>query len=273
MTRLAAGDTVGGWKLARKLGRGGTGTVYEASHESRPGRFAVKVLALDDRAVPEGRGMFERERHLLAAVAHPNVVRLVDSGTVDTSSYLVMELVEGETLRARLARGRLTGRALARAGTELCSALAAIHAAGILHRDLTPSNLMLRDDALIVLDFGLARVVGDATVTASRGIRMSLAYAPPERYQGEPQTIASDVYQAGLVLFEMATGRRVFPDEDPSRLATAHLLERVPSARALVPDLPPLIERLFDRALRKKPGERYADARALLEDWSFLLPS
>src|SRR5205085_12364842 len=113
------------------------GTVYEAAHADRPGRFAVKVLALDGGA--EGQGLFERERHLLAAVKHPHVVRLVDSGTEAGASYLVMELIEGETLRARLDRGRLPRPLLARAGSELLSALSAIHAAGILHRDLTPS--------------------------------------------------------------------------------------------------------------------------------------
>lgn len=283
MTRLAPGDSVGGWILTRKLGRGGTGTVYEATHPERAGRFAVKVLALADRGPTDGRALFERERHLLAAVEHPHVVRLLDSGTDGRASYLVMDLIEGETLRARLDRGRLPRALLIRTGRELLAALSAIHAAGILHRDLTPSNLMLKDERnkespdrsptppLVVLDFGLARVVGDATVTASRGIRLSLAYAPPERFQGQPQDKQSDLYQAGLVLFEMATGRRPFPDDDPGRLATAHLLKPPPSAYALAPDLPPLLDRVFERALRKKPRERYASAEALREDWEFLL--
>lgn len=271
MTRLSAGDRLGGWLLTKKLGRGGTGTVYEAAHADRPGRHAVKVLALDGEHAVEGQRLFERERHLLASVKHPHVVRLVDSGTDGRASYLVMELIEGETLRARLDRGRLPRSLLARAGGELLEALAAIHAAGILHRDLTPSNLMLRDEHLHVLDFGLARVVGDATVTASRGIRLSLAYAPPERFQGTAQEVASDLYQAGLVLFEMATGRRPFVEDDPSKLATAHLMKAPPSAHAFVPDLPPLLDRLFERALRKVPKDRYQSAAAMAEDWSYLL--
>lgn len=269
MTRLAAGERLGGWLLTRKLGKGGTGTVYEAAHADRPGRHAIKVLALDDSG--EGQRLFERERHLLAAVQHPHVVRLVDSGIEGRSSYLVMELIEGETLRARLERGRLPATLLARAGAELLTALSAIHKAGILHRDLTPSNLMLRDEHVYLLDFGLARVVGDATITASRGIRLSLAYAPPERFQGKPQEVASDLYQAGLVLFEMATGRRAFALDDPSKLATAHLMKPPPSALALQPALPPLLDRLFERALRKSPEDRYQSAEAMAEDWTYLL--
>jgi len=271
MSRVIEGDTVGGYRLVKRLGRGGTGTVYAAARGAGPPRFAVKVLALDD-ATRDGPALFERERHLLAEIAHENVVRLLDSGRDAGASYLVMELLEGETLRARLARGRLEGPELARAGRELLAALTAIHARGILHRDLTPANLMLVAGRLVVLDFGLARLVGDATITASRGIRLSLAYAPPERFRGEPQSVASDIYQTGLVLFEMATGRPAVAADDPSRLATAHLMKTAPSARAQVPSLPPLFDHLIARCLRKAPEERYASAPAVLEDWAFLFP-
>jgi serine/threonine protein kinase len=269
---MKPGDRVGAFTIGQKLGRGGTGTVFEATGEG-PGRFAVKLLAMGDEKGSNANDRFERERLLLARVAHPNVVKLVDAGVAGDACWLAMPRVEGETLRARLSRGALTASELARAGRELVSALGAIHAAGILHRDLTPSNLMLENGRLIVLDFGLAKLVGDATVTRSRGIRLSLAYAPPERFRGEPQEVASDLYQAGLVLFEMATGRPAFPADDPSKLATAHLMAPAPSARQVNGNLPPLFDRVIERCLRKRPRERYASASALEDDFSFLFPA
>lgn len=264
--RVVIGDTLAGYRLVRKLGRGATGTVFEAEHPRLPRTVAVKVLALDDAG-----GMFARESRLLATVRHENVVQLLDAGTENGASFLVMELIQGETLKNLLARGRPPRAIAARVGSELLAALGAIHASGVLHRDLTPSNLMMRDGSLVVLDFGLARLVGDATLTKSRGVRLSLAYAPPERFNGQAMTVASDLYQAGLVLFELATGRHPFPEEDPSRLATAHLMRAPPSAKALAPDLPSLIDRLVDKALRKDPRERYGCAEAMRADWDFLM--
>lgn len=269
--RLTAGDVLGEWRLVRKIGRGATGTVFEATGPRLAQAVAVKVLALD---VGTGdASAFEREAKVLASVKHPHVVALLDAGTAAGAHYLVMELLTGETLAGRLARGRPARNEAARIGHELAGALGAIHKAGVLHRDLTPANLMLRGESLVVLDFGLARLVGDSTITRSRGVRLSLAYAPPERFSGAPTTPASDLYQAGLVLFELATGRHPFAGMDPSQLATAHLMRPPPKARELAADLPPLIDRFFDRALRKDPRERYSSAEAMAEDWKFLMAS
>lgn len=269
--RIVAGDSLSEWKLVRKIGRGATGTVFEATGPRLAQPVAVKVLALEVEPGGAGASAFEREAKVLASVKHPHVVALLDAGTAQGAHYLVMELVTGETLAARIARGRVPPGEAARTGNELLSALAAIHRAGVLHRDLTPANLMLRGESLVVLDFGLARLVGDSTITKSRGIRMSLAYAPPERFSGQPTTQASDLYQAALVLFELATGRHPYAGMDPSQLATAHLMRPPPKARELAPDLNPLIDRFFDKALRKDPRERYAAAEAMAEDWQFLM--
>ncbi|MBI4862248.1 MAG: serine/threonine protein kinase [Candidatus Riflebacteria bacterium] len=265
------GDRVGGYRLERKLGSGGTGTVFVARRSATSRPVALKILhGLQGEPREPGR-QFANQRRLLESVDHPNVVRVLGGGVDGPVPFLVMELVVGPTLRRRLQRGPLVGSALSTAGEQLLSALSSIHDAGIVHRDLTPSNLILQEGRLVVLDFGLARLVGDETVTRSRGILMTVAYAAPERFRGLALTALSDIYQAGLVLFEMATGSPPFTGRDPSSLATAHLTRPPPAARALDPGLPPLIDRVLDKALRKVPEERYADAASFRDDWLFVL--
>jgi len=267
---LHIGDLLGDYRLEKLLGRGATGIVYLATQGATGQKVAVKVLHFDEKVCSGAATRFERERALLSEIHHPNVVRILDWAIEGGCSFIVMELLTGPTLRERLTRGPIAGPDLVRFGSQLLGALGAIHKAGILHRDLTPSNLILEGDRLVVLDFGLAKLVGEQTISQFRSLQLSLAYAPPERYQGLKQTAASDIYQAGVVLFEASVGRHPFPETDASKLVTSHLFRTPPRATSLNAALPPFIDEFLAKALKKNPLERYRDAASMEDDWSFL---
>jgi serine/threonine-protein kinase len=263
------GDTVAGCLLEERLGRGSTGTVFRARGPgSTP--VAVKLVGgpqgLDERSLRR----FERERTSLQAVRHPNVIRVLAAGVHCRHGYLVTELLQGHTLAERVRSGPLVREELALAGQQLLAAVGAIHQAGILHRDLTPTNVFLQPGRLVILDFGLARLVGEPTLTRSRSVLMTISYAPPERFRGEALSPAADIYVAALLLFEMATGRRPFARRQANRIAAAHLMESPPSACDRNPRLPRLLDRVLDRGLRKDPSDRYPDAASFEADWCFV---
>lgn len=264
------GSTVDGYRLEALLGRGAARSVWRARSKEGGTPVALKLLEALDLNKPAMRARFLREAEFLASVSQPSVVKIQHAATVGARPYLVMEMLSGVSLREQLAVGALSRGELMKFGDELLDALASIHEAGIVHRDLTPSNLMCTPQRLVVVDFGLARLVGDAILSRSRGIVATLAYSPPERIQGHAHTRAGDVYQAGLVLFEMATGRVPFPEGAPSALATAHMLTPPPLACSLRKDLPELLDRVLDRALRKNPADRYRGIRLMQRDWRFL---
>jgi eukaryotic-like serine/threonine-protein kinase len=229
--QLTAGSELGPYRIEQLLGQGGMGQVYRA-WDTRLGRpVAIKTckLALLER--------FKQEARSIAAISHPNVCTLYDVGP----SYLVMELVEGETLAARLKRGKLTLVQTLRFGAQIAAALAVAHARGIVHRDLKPANLMLTRSGVKVLDFGLARSHSDPSLTEAGRVIGTPAYMAPELMKGEAADERSDLYALGLILTEMATGR----------------YSRLPQ------DLPPALERLIRRCLEADPDDRWQSARDL----------
>jgi predicted Ser/Thr protein kinase len=196
---VGPGSQLGPYRIDAVLGHGGMGQVFRAS-DSRLGRqVAVKIsqLTFTDR--------FEREARAVAALNHPHVCTLYDVGP----NYLVMELVDGETLDARLKRGRLSVAQTLEYGAQIAGALAAAHDAGIVHRDLKPGNVMLTKTGVKVLDFGLAKSVLDETLTAANVVMGTPAYMAPEQRAGKPCDARTDIYALGLVLYEMATGARL----------------------------------------------------------------
>ena len=225
-TQAMAGSRLGPYRIEAPLGRGGMGQVFRAI-DTRLGReVAIKVSQerFSDR--------FEREARAIAALNHPNICTLHDVGP----NYLVMELVEGETLAARLKRGKLSLDQTIQYGAQIASGLSAAHAKGIVHRDLKPGNVIITKTGVKVLDFGLAKSALDETLTMADAIMGTPAYMAPEQRDGRPCDERSDIYALGLVLFEMATGKRVPPegpqlDSLPERLA--HVVER---CLALEPD-------------------------------------
>ena len=195
---LVPGTLVGFYRIEAPLGAGGMGQVFRAV-DTRLGRpVAIKFSheKFSDR--------FEREARAISALNHPNICTLYDVG----ENYLVMELVEGETLGARLKKGALPMDQVLRYGAEIADALAAAHAKGITHRDLKPGNIMLAKNGVKVLDFGLARSTHDETLTLTNAVMGTPAYMAPEQREGLPCDARTDIYALGLILAEMATGKR-----------------------------------------------------------------
>src|SRR5207253_6755696 len=198
ITTIRAGLCLGPYRIEYKLGEGGMGEVFRAV-DTRLGRaVAIKITQEQFSA------RFEREARAIASLSHPNICTLHDVG----ANYIVMELVEGETIAARLKSGPLPMNTALLYASQIAAALAEAHAKGIVHRDLKPGNIMIARSGVKVLDFGLARSGQDETVTAGRMVMGTSAYMAPEQREGKPADARSDIYSFGCVLYEMLTGVR-----------------------------------------------------------------
>jgi len=241
------GLAIGRFELTRELGRGGFGVVWEARDRQLGRRVALKVMRPGLAAASLGEGWLQREAEAVAALGHPNIVSLHDVGTWEGGAYLIMELLRGEPLEARLARGPLPLAEALAVAIDVARALAHAHAAGVVHRDLKPSNVFLVEDGYAkVLDFGLAHVFGGEQAVAGGTPR----YMAPEQRRGDPPTPRADVYSAALVLHETLLG-----------------LGGGEAARAPgpYPGAPPALPALLARARSEDPAARPADGRAWLE--------
>lgn len=267
------GQTLGHCRIVAKIGAGGMGEVYRARDEQLDRDVAVKVLPTGILADEGARKQFRKEALALAKLNHPNIETVHEFGTQDGLDFLVMELIQGSTLAAKLAAGPLPERDILRLGTQLAGGLIAAHAQGVIHRDLKPGNLIVTPDGrLKILDFGLARLVhpevaDDITlsITVDAGtISGTIPYMSPEQLRALPADARSDVYAAGAVLYEMATGTRPFPEQQSAELIGA-ILHRSPAApSSLNPSIGLGMDSLILRALEKEPSERYQSARELL---------
>ena len=276
---LRTGSRVGAYEVLGAIGAGGMGEVYRA-HDTRLGRdVAIKVLPaafLDDS---DRRSRFEREARAVAAISHPNIVSVFDTGLHDGHTFIVMELLRGETLRERLAAGALPVRKAIDVAVQLARGLATAHAAGIVHRDLKPENIILLPDGLVkILDFGLARQIAGApestaTVTATTdpgSVLGSAGYMAPEQVRGEPADARTDIFALGAVLYEMLTGRRAFARDTPVEAMTAVLREEPPDLPASRTDLPAGLARAVHHCLEKRPEDRFQSASDLAYSLSAL---
>jgi serine/threonine protein kinase len=239
-TAVTVGSQLGPYKIEAVLGEGGMGQVFRALDTRLARSVAIKV------SHEKFTERFEREARMIASLNHPHICTLYDVGP----NYLVMELVEGDTITARLKKGKLSLDETLRNGAQIADALAAAHTRGITHRDLKPGNIMLTKSGVKVLDFGLAKSSRDNSLTATNVALGTPAYMAPEQFEAKECDARTDIYALGLVLFEMATGRRLVPG-DP----------------AIVPDQPQF-SHLVDRCLAKDPDERWqaaSDVRKELE--------
>jgi serine/threonine protein kinase len=272
---LAPGTRLGPYEIVGALGAGGMGEVYRA-RDTRLGRdVAIKVLGGGFHDHPEYLARFEREARAVAELSHPNIATLHDVGRDGEIEYLVLELVEGETLAVRLRKGPLPIEVVCRLGAQVANALAAAHARGIVHRDLKPSNIMVTGTGAKVLDFGLARrfeaASGDSAgaeisrdLTATGTIMGTMPYMSPEQIEGGAADARTDVFSLGLVLWEMATGRRAFAASTDPALIAAILGVDPPPIGSLRPGTPPALDRLesaFART-RFRGGNRHATRRS-----------
>jgi len=251
------------------------GEVYRA-RDTRLGReVAVKVLPADVSSAEEWRKRFEREAKAISKLAHPHVCALFDVGRFDDIDYLVMELLSGVTLAARLAKGRLPFEEVLRFGAEIASALAATHAVGIAHGDLKPSNVMVTSAGVKLLDYGVARQLAlpraaardatwESTVSRSRALDGALVgtfpYMAPEQFDGKAADASTDIFSLGAVLFEMATGKRAFPGNSQGEVMSAVQTSEPPLVSSLQPASPPAFDRLVRTCLSKGPASRWSSA-------------
>jgi serine/threonine protein kinase len=268
---FAPGHRIAGrYRLEQVIGLGGMGAVYAAMDEELSREVAVKLLLsghAGDRRVAE---RFEREARAAAAVQHPGVVQVYGHGADAGLLYLVMERLHGESLDARIRRTpRLPLPWVARVGSDLCAALAAAHARGVVHRDLKPSNVFLAEagnivDVVKLLDFGLAKLHEAPQLTASDQMFGTLAYMAPEQIQRASAAVpASDLYAVGCVLFELISGQRPFAAPGTAALTMSILEDRPRALASLRRDVPPALAALVERCLRKKPAQRFRSAREL----------
>ena len=266
---FAPDDLVDGrYRIVGHIARGGMATVYEALDTRLDRHVALKVmhpaLAADDTYVAR----FAREARAAARLSHPNIVAVHDQGEDDGRIFLVMELVRGRTLRQVLDEdGALSPRAALDIAAPLADALAAAHAAGLIHRDIKPENVIIREDGVVkVTDFGLARAVTSETATsATDALLGTVSYLAPEQVESGRADARSDVYAAGLVIFEMLTGTKAFTGDNPMYVAYQHVHGGVPAPSARVPDVPEPLDALVDLATSREPMERPADGAALAQ--------
>jgi Tol biopolymer transport system component/tRNA A-37 threonylcarbamoyl transferase component Bud32 len=270
---LQSGARLGPYEILSPLGSGGMGEVYQARDTRLDRRVAVKILRAETATSTESRERFEREAWAISRLSHPRVCALFDVGHVDGTAYLVMELLEGETLAARAAKGPIPIAQVLRIGAEIADALQAAHRQGIVHRDLKPANVMLTSAGVKLLDFGLAKGVtastvadaGDASTVVGavtvQGTWVGTApYMSPEQLLGRPTDARTDLFALGAVLHEMVTGRRAFNGDTISQIASAIMHQDVPPVSSLLPGVPDALSRLISECLAKEPEQRWQDA-------------
>jgi Tol biopolymer transport system component len=276
---LSPGTQLGAYRIVAPLGAGGMGEVYRAS-DTRLGReVALKVLPPHLAGVADSRERFEREAKVISSLSHPNICTLFDIGTQDDVTYLVMELLDGESLAARLDKGPLKIDEVMRLGAQVADALDKAHRKGIVHRDLKPANLMLTKTGVKVLDFGVAKLSeGRFGTTTGTGILPTVAptrttpltmqgaivgtmqYMAPEQLEGKPVDHRADIFSLGAVLFEMVTGKRAFEGASQASVIAA-VLEREPRpVSEITAGTPPSLDRAIGRCLLKDPDERWQSA-------------
>jgi eukaryotic-like serine/threonine-protein kinase len=272
------GALLGGrYRIVGGLARGGMAAVYEARDERLERTVAIKIIHPDQAGDPRTMQRLTEEAKTVARLAHPNVVAVYDEGQHDGAPYLVMEYVRGRTLREVLGeRRRLDPSESLAVIEQVLAALAVAHRAGLVHRDVKPENILvapppngsgdLVDAVVKVADFGLAHAVEPARRRGSGELVATAQYVAPELVAGDRADPRVDVYAAGIVLFEMLTGRVPFDGDRPADVAWSHVDRDVPPPSYVVPGLPPLLDDVVGRATRRDPAGRPRDAAAMLSD-------
>ncbi|HSS44656.1 MAG TPA: protein kinase [Thermoanaerobaculia bacterium] len=273
---ISAGSRLGPYEIVSPLGAGGMGEVYRARDTRLERTVAIKVLPQHLSANEEVRQRFEREAKTISQLSHPHICALYDVGSHEGTEYLVMELLEGETLSDRLAKGALPTEQTLRYGIEIADALDKAHRQGIVHRDLKPGNVMLTKSGVKLLDFGLAKAMaqptqqsgmtslptmaGSPNLTQAGTILGTFQYMAPEQLEGKEADVRSDIFAFGAVLYEMATGRKAFEGKSQASLISAIMKEEPAPISAVQPMTPPALDRVVKTCLAKDPEDRFQTA-------------
>ncbi len=277
---IQAGTRLGPYEIVAPIGAGGMGQVWRAKDTRLEREVAVKLLPEDYSADAQFLARFEREAKAISALNHPNICTLHDVGREGDAHFLVMELIEGESLAERLSQGRLPIDQVLRTGGQVASALDAAHRKGIVHRDLKPGNVMLTRNGAKLVDFGLARsgvsaggVVAGVTETPTQArpltqqgtILGTFQYMAPEQLEGQEADARTDIFALGALLYEMATGERAFSGKTRTSLIAAIVSGTPRPVSELVPMTPPAFEHVVRRCLEKEPDERWQSAHDVAE--------
>lgn len=270
------GRTLAHYRISAVIGAGGMGEVYRATDRKLARDIALKVLPSDMASDPDRLARFQREARAIAALNHPNVVTVYSVEESENVHFITMELIEGQPLDRLISANGLPVEQIIEIAGAIAEALAAAHQKGIVHRDLKPANVMVTNEGRVkVLDFGLAKDVGaettnDATLTATGRtqpgtIMGTLAYMSPEQLSGRPLDNRSDIFSYGVMMHEMAAGRRPFEGSSSAELISS-ILRDTPSVTDARPDLPSDLVRVIRRCLEKDPAQRYPSTRMLASE-------
>lgn len=268
------GKRLGGrYEILNRIGGGGMAVVYKAKDISLHRNVAVKVLSESLSNDSEFVRRFSREAQAAASLSHPNIVNVYDVGRDGYIHYIVMELVEGPTLKEYIQeKGPLPVEEAAEIAIQICDGLSMAHDNHIVHRDIKPHNILLGFNGRCkVTDFGIARAASSSTITQTGSVMGSVHYFSPEQARGGVITEKSDIYSLGIVLYEMLTGKLPFDGDSAIGIALKHLQEPVLDPRKLVPGIPDNIVKILMRALEKDPEMRYTSVRAMMQDLRYAL--
>src|SRR5438309_626903 len=282
---IQAGQHLGPYEILSAIGAGGMGEVYRARDARLDRIVAIKVLPSHLADKPELRERFEREARTVASLNHPHICTLHDIGDQDGTDFLVMEYLEGETLAQRLLKGPLPLDQVLRYAIEIADALDKAHRKGITHRDLKPGNIMLTKSGTMLLDFGLAKLkqeVAPANVqlsklptagdplTAKGTIVGTLQYMAPEQLEGKEADARTDIFAFGVVVYEMATGKRAFEGKSSASVIGAILKDDPPPISSLQPTTPPALDRLVKKCLAKESEKRWQAASDVCDELKWI---
>jgi serine/threonine protein kinase len=270
MSSSLQGTVLGKYRVLEPLGRGGMARVYRGYHPDLDRYVAIKVLSPE---LPEEpfRARFQREARAVAALRHPNIVQVYDFDLQDGLCYMVMELLEGDTLQARLNDQRIRGERMpygeaVRVALDVLEGLAYAHSQGIIHRDIKPGNILLTRRGQAVLgDFGIALIVGGTHHTASGALMGTLSYMAPEQGMKGQSDARSDIYSLGIVFYEMLAQRTPYEADTPLAVLIKHVNEPLPLPRTFDPSLPQPLEQIATKALEKAPENRYQSAEQMAQ--------
>ena len=256
------------YRLTEQIGMGGMAIVYRAIDLRTGHNVAVKVLRPEYNEDSEFISRFQREAEAASKMTHHNIVNLLDVGMDGENRYLVMEYVQGKTLKTVIQeRGKLSPALAGQIAIRILSALEHAHRNGIVHRDIKPQNILVHADGHIkVADFGIARIANSSTLTKGDNVMGSVHYFSPEQARGEGANATSDIYSTGIVLYEMLTGRVPYDGDNPVAVAMQHLHATPVPIQNLAPDVPPALVRVCMKAMEKNPAMRYQTARDMAAD-------
>lgn len=256
------------YEIVKNIGEGGMANVYLANDTILDRKVAIKVLRGDLSSDDKFIRRFEREALSVSNLSHPNIVEVYDVGEEEGNHYIVMEYIEGKTLKQLLKkRETLTLTEVIDIMTQLTDGISHAHESYIIHRDIKPQNIMIEDDGRIkITDFGIAMALNATQLTQTNSVMGSVHYLPPEQASGKSATVKSDIYSLGIMMYELLTGSVPFKGDNAVEIALKHMKDKIPSIRKQDPSIPQSVENIIIKATAKNPRNRYDSAKEMHED-------